>query len=312
MDAKNFEQFRIRMGDAYLSMRLKRQAEHVAFEFGDMGLHVYWENMKWLPPVLKFILKVNCLLERGYRNSLDFKIANQDVLLKNLPKSFKGFKILQLTDLHIDGMLDSGKKLSAILKNIECDLCVITGDFRFLTYGDCSEVMKQMERIVSNLHVKHGVIGILGNHDFVEMVPDLERVGIKMLLNEAIIIKKGQHTFGIAGVDDEWFYQSANIEKAILPIMSCATKLLLAHSPDMISKAALVGFDYYLCGHTHGGQICLPGGIPVVKQTKYRGKYVSGPWDFNGMKGYTSAGAGTSSLSVRFFCQPEITVHRFI
>jgi uncharacterized protein len=77
----------------------------------------------------------------------------------------------------------------------------------------------------------------------------------------------------------------------------------------LIPKAAEIGFNYYLCGHTHGGQICLPGGIPILTNTGFLKRYIKGPWKRGKMHGYTSRGTGTSGLNVRYFCPPEITLH---
>jgi predicted MPP superfamily phosphohydrolase len=82
----------------------------------------------------------------------------------------------------------------------------------------------------------------------------------------------------------------------------------LVHSPEAALLAAEAGFALYLCGHTHGGQICLPGGIPVITNIQYRRRFASGPWRCGEMIGYTSRGLGTSGLPVRFFSRGEIAL----
>jgi uncharacterized protein len=89
-------------------------------------------------------------------------------------------------------------------------------------------------------------------------------------------------------------------------------KLLLVHSPEIIPEAARAGVDYYLCGHTHGGQMCLPGSVPLLTNASCARKYVGGVWQHENMAGYTSRGTGSSCLPVRFCCPPEITVHRLV
>jgi predicted MPP superfamily phosphohydrolase len=101
-----------------------------------------------------------------------------------------------------------------------------------------------------------------------------------------------------------------NIEKASREIPHDAPSLLLSHTPEIYRQAAHAGFDAMLCGHTHGGQICLPGGYPITLDAscpKYMG---SGSWHHHTMVGYTSVGAGTSIVEVRINCPPEVTLHR--
>jgi hypothetical protein len=154
------------------------------------------------------------------------------------------------------------------------------------------------------------VLGILGNHDPIEMVPGLESAGIRMLLNEAAAIRRGAVEIHVAGLDDTHFYRTDDLPKAMAEIPPRAVKLLLAHSPEIIPDAAAAGVQYYFCGHTHAGQICLPGGIPVFTRSRGGRAYAAGAWRYGRMGGYTSRGAGTSGLNVRYWCPPEITVHR--
>ncbi len=169
-----------------------------------------------------------------------------------------------------------------------------------------------MKRIVDSLQCEHGILAVLGNHDFIEMVPGLEAMGIRILLNEAVPIRRNGEVIWIAGVDDPHFYEAHNLKKTFQEVPRREFKVLLAHSPELVEDAANFMVDYYLCGHTHGGQICLPRGIPVITNATCSRKYVSGPWKYQKMAGYTSRGTGSSGLTVRFFCPPEITLHRFI
>ena len=86
--------------------------------------------------------------------------------------------------------------------------------------------------------------------------------------------------------------------------------ILLSHTPETYRQAADAGFNVMLCGHTHGGQICLPGGIPVLTLADSPRALARGPWRYREMVGYTSAGTGTSIVDVRLNCPPEVTLHR--
>lgn len=311
MDSSLFAQLLQRIDPDHAERRLKLQAIHSAIRFGATGLHMYPENFDFLSFYLKLFLKITGLWNRAVQNSIRYQLVEQTVSLRHLPPAFEGFRILHISDLHIEGIVDKGQRLRQVLEQLEFDLCVLTGDFRFLTFGDYRKTLAHMAELVKVLQCPHGTIGILGNHDFLEMVPGLEDLGIKILLNESIPLAHGNQTIWIVGVDDAHWYEVADLSKALrsVPSDAEAVRILLAHSPDVIKEAAAANMDLYLCGHSHGGQICLPGGIPIIKGGCPR-KFSRGRWTHKHMQGYTSRGAGGSILPVRLFCRPEITIHQ--
>lgn len=301
-----------RIGRSHLSKRLRLQVEHSATRFDGNLFRIQSENAKPVYTILRYLLKALGLLRRGSSNALTYKTKKIRKRFDNLPESFRGLRLLHLSDIHIDGLTDKGEGLMAEIKKTDFDLCVITGDFLFRTFHDDGESFAQMEKLVDSLECEHGIFGILGNHDFIETVPQLEAMGIKILLNEAEKInKRGEHIW-IVGVDDPSVFHAHDLKKGLQQVPHDAFKILLAHSPELFNDAAFLLFDYYLCGHTHGGQICLPGGIPIITNSTSPRGHVAGPWKYKRMEGYTSAGTGTSGLNVRFFCPPEITIHYFM
>ena len=159
-------------------------------------------------------------------------------------------------------------------------------------------------------HLKGPVYGVLGNHDTICMVPGLEAMEIRMLLNENEPIIRGQERIYLAGIDDAHYYRVDNIEKAASEVPEQAFSILLSHTPEIYRQAAHAGFDLLLSGHTHGGQICLPGSIPITLDSVLPRKLGSGAWQYHDMIGYTSAGVGSSIIVARLNCPPEITLHR--
>jgi len=310
MDSPLFTQLLERIGANHARQRLKLQAIHSAVRFGTRGHYFYPENLDFLSPYMKFFLKVSGLWNRGGQTSLHYQIVDQTVSLRRLPTAFEGFRILHLSDLHIEDISDKGRKLRTILSQLEYDLCVLTGDFRYLTFGDHQKTINSLADLVKVIQCPYGMISILGNHDFLEMVPGLEGLGMTLLLNESIPISRGDQTIWLVGVDDPHWYETDDLSKALRSVPSDAdpVKILFAHSTDVIKDAAAVGMDYYLCGHSHGGQICLPKRIPIITGGSPR-KFSSGPWRYQNMQGYTSPGVGVSVVPVRFFCRPEIIVH---
>ena len=123
-------------------------------------------------------------------------------------------------------------------------------------------------------------------------------------------IERNHQRIYLAGIDDAHFYRADNIEKAATGIPSNEFSILLSHTPEIYRQAALADFNILLSGHTHGGQICFPGRIPITLHSVLPRYMGSGPWKYRGMIGYTSVGAGSSLVPVRFNCPPEITLHR--
>ena len=199
-------------------------------------------------------------------------------------------------------------RLASMLPTIDYDLCVLTGDYRAETFGPYEPALEGMRRLCSAL--KRPIYGVLGNHDTVRMVPGLEDMGIQMLLNENEKIERGNQRIYLAGIDDAHFYRVDNIEKAATGIPFGDFSILLSHTPEVYQQASHADFSLLLSGHTHGGQICLPGRIPITLDSVLPRHMGSGAWKYRDMIGYTSVGAGSSIVPVRFNCPPEITLHR--
>jgi predicted MPP superfamily phosphohydrolase len=127
-----------------------------------------------------------------------------------------------------------------------------------------------------------------------------------MLMNNALELRCGRESAWIIGVDDPHYYGCDDLPAALSDVPSEAFKILLVHTPEIITEAEEHGVDLYLCGHTHGGQICLPFIGPLIINANCPRAYARGVWKYKSLQGYTSPGVGTSGLSVRFFCPPEI------
>jgi predicted MPP superfamily phosphohydrolase len=314
MDVHTLTRLRQRLPEEHLGRRLRRQTEHVAMRFGVRSgrvMRFYWENFDVMPRVLGAILKMTRLMGRAQANALGYRLEEVDIPVKGLPVAFEGYRILHLSDLHIDEILDGGERLFRMVAELEYDLCVLTGDYRFDTYGVYDETMVRMARLMAVLNCSDGVVGILGNHDFIEMVPGLEAMGITMLLNESLMIERGVDRIRVVGLDDAHYYEVADLPRAMTDIdTSSEVVVLLVHSPELIEEAAALGVDLYLCGHTHGGQVCLPGRIPVIGNARCARNQISGRWSHGRMQGYTHNGSGASGLAVRINCPPEIVIHR--
>ena len=109
---------------------------------------------------------------------------------------------------------------------------------------------------------------------------------------------RGDQRIYLAGIDDAHYFRVDNIEKAASEIPDNGFSILLSHTPEIYRQAAHAGFDLLLSGHTHGGQICLPGSIPISLDSVLPRRMGSGPWKYHDMVGYTSVGVGSSIVAV--------------
>jgi uncharacterized protein len=189
-------------------------------------------------------------------------VRHNDVACKKLPSRFEGFTLLHISDLHVDMSEGAMRRLAELLPEMRYDVCVLTGDYRGPTFGPFDAALEGLAVLRSRLH--DPIYGVLGNHDTIRMVPGLEEMGIRMLLNECERIGLGDQCIYLAGIDDAHYYPVDNIEKASEQIPQDGFAILLSHTPEVYRQAAHAGFDLLLSGHTHGGQICLPGSIPLT------------------------------------------------
>ncbi len=199
------------------------------------------------------------------------------------------------------------RNLIGIVADLRCDITVLTGDYRGKTYGPFEPALRGMAKLRARL--SGPVYGVLGNHDTIRMVPELEAMGIRMLVNECVTIVRDDQRIYLAGVDDAHYFRVDNIEKARSSIPNDEFSILLSHTPEIYRQAAHADFDLLLSGHTHGGQICLPGSIPIILRSVLPRRMAAGTWRYHSMIGYTFVGAGSSVVAVRFNCPPKITLH---
>ncbi|MEZ5542676.1 MAG: metallophosphoesterase family protein [Pseudomonadota bacterium] len=296
-----------RVGKTHLRQRLGLETAHHQQVFGQGRTFFHIENLIILRAIIRNALRATLLLGRGRRNARRIALRHNTIAIPGLPAAFEGFTILQLSDLHLDIAPDMPHVLGEAVREVEYDLCVLTGDYRAETWGGCDAAMAGLQTVRAQLGA--AVYGILGNHDSIRMLPAIEAMGIRVLLNEHVAIERAGSRLYLAGIDDPHFYRADNLEKAADAIPEDAVSILLAHSPEIYRHAAHADFNVMLCGHTHGGQICLPGGVPLLCNADCPRAFCAGAWEYLGMSGYTSAGSGVCGVAVRLNCPPEITLH---
>ncbi|SFK33690.1 metallophosphoesterase [Methylocapsa palsarum] len=297
-----------RFGRVHARQRIGIEHDHEAQAFGH-GLNFFHiENWVYATWTIQSALRLVGLYRRACDNAARVELRFNTIRSKRLPAAFDGFTILHLSDLHVDMSQPAMKRLAELIAGLQYDICVLTGDYRGKTYGPFRAAIEGIAAVRSYLDAP--VYGVLGNHDTILMTPELEDMGIRMLLNECEAIESQGAILHLAGIDDAHFFRVDNIEKAATSIPPGDFSILLSHTPEVYRQAAHAGFDVLLAGHTHGGQICLPGSIPLTLDSALPRAYGSGAWAYRQMAGYTSVGAGSSVAPVRLNCPPEITLHR--
>jgi hypothetical protein len=181
---------------------------------------------------------------------------------------------------------------------------VMTGDFVDPMIHDLPRVRSILKRILSAMHTRFDVLGVLGNHDSDAVAEILHEAGVHVLRNEVYIARTGTWPVSFFGFD--WLQPC--VEHMTNQMPSPGLRVGFAHSPRDASLALQIGAHVFLCGHTHGGQVCLPGGLPLLGRTRPR-LYLRGAWSSGSLQGYTSRGVGVCGGSPRIFCRPEVAVH---
>ena len=307
MDEDILRKLEERLGPLRARQRMGIERDHEAQIFGKGLLSFHIENWYPVHSVIRNALKLTGLYWRGRRNTGRILLKRNDILFKELPPLFDGFTILHLSDMHVDMNEAAMQHLIELVGDMRYDLCVLTGDYRGKNFGPLEATLDGVARV--RAHLKEPVYGVMGDHDTIQMVPGLEAMGIRMLLNESAVIVRGNQQIYLAGIDDAHRFKVDNIEAAASQIPSGKFSILLSHTPEIYRQAAHADFNLLLSGHTHGGQICLPGSIPIILDAVLPRRMGAGAWQYHNMTGYTSVGAGSSVVPVRFNCPPEITLH---
>ncbi len=276
----------------------------------------HWYALLFMMKTFEWGLKHVGQLERGRRNAERIVLREIDLYFPRLPRLFDGFTLLHISDPHLDGLPGIDERVVEAARGREFDVCVLTGDYRTELHGPIHDVMRSLERIVAGVRVREGFLAVLGNHDDCHMVAPMEAMGIRMLINESIVLSRGrgrereeEQRIRIIGTDDVHYYYTDQSLHALEAAREDFT-VALVHSPELFDAAAEAGVALYLCGHTHGGQVCLPGGVAPLKHLRAGREFYKGHWAYREMQGITNAGAGTSGIPVRFNTESEVLALR--
>lgn len=231
-----------------------------------------------------------------------------EIPITGLHPGLEGFTILQMTDIHLYPMTQPElvKKSVAMANELNADLVTLTGDYvwHFL------DAIDELAPILAGLNAKHGVYSTLGNHDYwldADVIQEtMEKAGLPVLKNQGVSISQGNGTLYLGGLDDGWS-GNPDLQATLEGAPEDAPVVLLCHEPDLADQYALDGrVDLQLSGHTHSGQVRIPGVGALILPYLGR-KYDMGLYRINDMWLYTNRGLGVISIPLRYNCPPEIT-----
>ena len=251
---------------------------------------------------------------------LNLETVTQKIPLPRLPQAFEGFRIAQLSDIHIGPFMpyEQVRKYVEMTNALKPDLIVLTGDF---VTSDPSTQEAVVEAL-SGLTAPFGVFGSLGNHDaWAGVQRSITRLfrqrGIRILRSEAVPIAIQGEWFNLIGTDfqsPKQFGPSAPVANLLADVAPLMTRdrvnILLSHNPDTFDRAAEMGVDLSMAGHTHGGQAALEFISPEIAPSRLVTPYVAGWFRKPGGQLYVNRGIGTIGVPIRLGAPPEITIYQ--
>jgi predicted MPP superfamily phosphohydrolase len=279
---------------------------------------------KWVDHVLKNVGRagLTALIWPYFVAPFRWKLRELPMLMRGLPASFSGYRILQFSDLHTGRTpVDYLERAIVAAQACKPDLIVITGDL--IDYN--KQGLIDLPRLLPLFKAPDGVIAVFGNHDYHEyswrhvgersahraihkrLRKMIDASGVKLLLNQRAAVGHPDGVINIVGLDEMWVGHM-DPEAAFAGLREGEPTLALQHNPDGYEKLARYPWQWMLCGHTHGGQVSIPLLGPLYVPSKHR-EWLRGIYQFeNGRTMYVSTGLGYSGPRIRMRVPPEVTL----
>lgn len=239
----------------------------------------------------------------------DLEVTEHDIIVSDLPPALDGLTIGFMSDTHVASFLRKEFFVASAraLSEREPDLILLGGDY--VSWNRHIPLLG--DHLLTHLKAKRGVFAVLGNHDVwsgtEDVVNALVQHGVTMITNERVTLEHNGGTFDVLGIDELY---RGEPELGLLNGTRERLTILLSHHPDLIGEISDQRFDLFLCGHTHGGQIRLPGIGAVVVPSKFETKYDQGFFRVRNTLLYVGRGLG-SVPPIRILCKPEVAIFRF-
>jgi uncharacterized protein len=263
---------------------------------------------------------------------IDLETTRQRIRLARLPRAFDGFRIAQLSDLHIGPFMSEAeiRRVVGITNELKADLIVLTGDY--VTWDPLTQ--DAVVNVLAGLKAPRGVFGCLGNHELWTRTQDsitrlFASAGIPILRQERVSIAAGgagspagAESLNLIGVDYQTRTSMASrrergfvrqyltgVDRLLQPDL---VNILLSHNPNTFERAAELGIDLSLAGHTHGGQVSLEFVHPGISPSRLITPYLRGWFQKGNAQLYVNRGIGTIGVPIRIDAPPEVTVFELV
>jgi uncharacterized protein len=266
-----------------------------------------------LRPLARFVI-ARRLLEGGVQGT------HIDIRVRCLPPQLDGFRIAHISDLHVgDGNWVPGyaDEAARLVKRIGANVVANTGDYLQGT-PSMDKVTAVAQSFVSNGDPRspQASLGILGNHDYyagdetvAELTERLQATGMQVLVNRSQCVRHNGAEITFAGLTRD----APGFDQAVDELLaSSRPRVVLVHQPDLAEELPENSADLVLAGHTHGGQISLPGLEKSIVRRFCGSEYVHGLYQVNGMPVYVNRGLGCTGVPIRFRARPEVTTIRLV
>ncbi len=273
----------------------------------ERGRVATWGSERPEKPLRALALNLSQAARAALTEPFRLTVEHQPIYLSRLPREFDGFRIVQLSDVHHSPFTSRAQIERAVetANSLQPDMIALTGDYvsKERAYAaPCAELL-------SRLRARFGVYAVLGNHDHwtdAALITDLFRAeGMTVLVNQGMRFEKNGCAFWLAGVDDT-MVGLEDLSLALAGSRDDEMKLLLAHNPVILRRAARAGVDLVLSGHTHGGQVSLRS--DRNHEGRSRRRLLKGLARQGDTQIYITRGLGTVVLPVRFGCPPEVSL----
>ena len=239
-------------------------------------------------------------------------LERTDILISRLPPAFDGYRITLLSDFHYPRRTDARAIHRAInlANTFNPDLMVIAGDICDKSVRDAA-VVPSLAGLFDQSRAADGIVGVLGNHDHYYPADKLRRelaehTPVRLIENTSFLLERDGQQIAIGGVGDLW-RGKVEPERAFADVSGDIPRLLASHNPDFAERIdPALHIDLMLSGHTHGGQVHIPGLPAPWITSRYGKKFRAGLCQGKGCRVYVSRGV-CSTRHIRFLCPPEVS-----
>jgi len=298
----------------FLALALPRTAAAAAVGFLAIWLPIDWD---WGLLITVQLAATGLLFYGAHVEPARLRLTKLDISSADMPPDAEPIRLLHITDLHIERLSRREDDILAYLKQTRPDLILITGDYLNLSFNRDPEAYRQAAELLSQLAAPQGVYAVLGTPtvDLWETItPLFVDLPLTLLRDECYeICWPDGRRLTLLGLDctHDIDFDAQRLQALAEAAPPSAPTALLYHSPELMPQAAERGIDLFLCGHTHGGQVRLPGIGPLLTSSHLGRQYVMGHYQSGKTNLYVSTGVGLEGLSaprVRFLAPPEITL----